>query len=332
MKKFILKIGCAIICLGVMLCLVNLLYVNTEYYADLNDMSKFHNVPEHIDIVNFGASHSTLAFDWKEYEQEFTGFNMGLGSQTLVYDAALFDYYFECFDENTTVVVDVMFKSLYEQEPAEPPYPTNITRYYQVLPPKYILQWNIKDMIQYQIFPILGNRQKAIDNVEKELFALFTEEKIAEREETGSSQDKLSGEPTQVLDGFSEAEMIAEGKRRAESFMQQSGMQELGLQYEALIHMIEKCKEKDIQIILVTVPTLPCHYEGFTDEFMEKFYTDIKGICEQYDVTYLDYTGDERFLSDYRLYRDTDHFNEIGAKVFTRQFLEDNKDILRIYQ
>lgn len=332
MKKFILKTGCAVLCLGLLLCLANLLYVNTEYYANLNDMNKFRHVPEHIDIVNFGASHSTLAFDWTDYEQEFAGFNMGLGSQTLCYDAALFDYYFDRLDENSTVVVDVMFKSLYETEPSAPPYDASITRYYQILPKQYIRQWNLKDALQYRIFPILGNRQNAVDNVEGELYERLAGKKEEENTRTPSEQQIMQGNPTQVLDGWEEEEMLAEGKRRAQSFMEQSGAQELGVQYEALIHMIEKCKENNIQIILVTVPTLPCHYEGFTDAFMEKFYMDVQTICEKYDVLYLDYTGDERFLKDYRLYRDTDHFNEAGAKVFTEQFLEDNKDILQFYQ
>lgn len=330
MKKFLLKSVMAIGILIGLLCLLNGVYTHTDYYKNLNDMGKFLDVPEHIDVANFGASHSTLAFDWSEYSEQFQGMNMGLGSQTYVYDLALFEYYADCFDETSTVIVDVMFKSLYEAEPSEKPYPPNITRYYQILPKKYIKQWNILDAMQYQYFPILGNRQNAIENIEWEMFSHKAESISAS--DNSSVGSALEGEPTQVLDGWEKEDMLAEGKRRAESFMNQSGEQVLGEQYEALIQMIELCKEKGIQIVLVTVPTLPCHYESFTDEFMEKFYQDLKNICETYDVQYFDYTGDERFLTDYRWFRDTDHFNEIGAKVFTRQFLQDNKDILQIYQ
>ncbi|MCM1263823.1 MAG: SGNH/GDSL hydrolase family protein [Butyrivibrio sp.] len=332
MKKFIVKVVIAVICCAAIICVFNAMYVNTYSFQHMNDMYKFNDVPEHIDVANFGASHSTLAFDWTDYADEFHGFNMGLGSQTLVYDAALFDYYFERFDENSTVIVDIMFKSLYETEPLQKPYSSDKTRYYQVLPREYIRQWNLEDEIQYRILPILGNRQNGIEYIEKELFekvsALFSH-----KEESGTSNSSVEidivGEPTQVLDGWEEDAMVAEGKRRAESFMQQSGTQELGIQYEALIHMIEKCKENNIQIILVTVPTLPCHYEGFSEGFMNRFYQDMEGICEKYDVTYIDYTGDERFLQDYRLFHDTDHFNDKGAKFFTGQFLEDNETVLQ---
>ena len=126
--------------------------------------------------------------------------------------------------------------------------------------------------------------------------------------------------------------MVAEGNRRAGNFMELSGNQERGEQYEALIRIIEKCQENNIQVILVTAPTLPCFYEGFSEEFMEKFYADVDEICDEYGVLYLDYTGDERFLKDYRWYRDTDHLNQHGAKVFTEAFLQDNRDILRFYR
>lgn len=332
MKKFIFKVGVAVICCAAILCLFNLLYVNTYYFRHLNDMDKFNSVPEHIDVANFGASHSTLAFDWTDYTEEFQGFNMGLGSQTLVYDAALFDYYFDRFDEDSTIIVDIMFKSLYEAEQSQKPYGTDKTRYYQVLSREYIRQWNIEDEIKYRTFPILGNRQNAIEYVEKELFEKlssgFTHQDEQEPVES-DTESYIEGEPTQVLDGWEEDAMIAEGKRRAESFMQQSGTQELGVQYEALIHMIEKCKENNMQIILVTVPTLPCHYEGFSEEFINRFYQDVKEICDRYDVMYIDYTGDERFLQDYRLFHDTDHFNKQGAKFFTGQFLDDNEKILQ---
>ena len=54
--------------------------------------------------------------------------------------------------------------------------------------------------------------------------------------------------PTQVLEGWEAEAMNAEGKRRAESFMALSGNQELGEQYEALIRIIEKCKENNSSV------------------------------------------------------------------------------------
>lgn len=326
MKKFLSKILILTMILSLLLFGFNLAYINTEYYKNLNDMGKFSDLPEHIDVVNFGASHSACAFDWNGYTQ-FAGANMALGSQTLVYDEALFQYYFKHLDENSTVILEVMFKSLYEKEQTEPPYGTNITRYYQVLKRDYIRQWNLLDAVCYQYLPVLGNRQVAAAHIFSELFSENISKSELERQQ--AAEQALTGEPTQVLEGWEEEAMNAEGKRRAESFMAQSGNQEHGEQYEALIRMIEQCKEHNIQVILVTAPTLPCFYTGYDKEFMDRFYQDMEEISQKYDIPYLDYTGDERFLADYRWYSDTDHLNGYGSRYFTQEFLKDNQEILR---
>lgn len=326
MKKFLSKVLILTVILNLLCLGMNLAYVNTEYYKNLNDMGKFSVMPEHIDVVNFGASHSACAFNWNGYTQ-FAGANMALGSQTLVYDESLFNYYFDRLDENSTVILEVMFKSLYEEEPNEPPYGTNITRYYQVLKKGYIRQWNLLDAICYQYLPVLGNRQAAVAHILSELSDKNASKSELERQQ--EAERELLGEPTQVLDGWEEEAMNAEGKRRAGGFMAQSGNQEHGEQYEALIRIIEKCKENNIQVVLVTVPTLPCFYTGFDTEFMDRFYQDMEAICQRYDIPYFDYTGDERFLADYRWYSDTDHLNGYGSRYFTQEFLKDNEGILR---
>lgn len=163
-KKFLVKISIAVIVFSLFVLGVNALYMHTAYYKNLNDMGKFSEVPEHIDIVNFGASHSESAFDWSSYD-DFDGFNMALGAQTIVYDEALFDYYIDRLDENSTVILEVMFKSLYEEEPDEEPYGTNITRYYQILDKEHIRQWNVWDALKYQYIPVLGNRLNAISHI-----------------------------------------------------------------------------------------------------------------------------------------------------------------------
>lgn len=321
MKLFLKKIFVLFAVLLILLLGLNLIYINTDYYKNLNDMGKFAKVPDHIDVVNFGASHSEWAFSWENYES-FHGVSMALGAQTHVYDEALFDYYADRMDENTTVILDVMFKSLYEQEPNEKPMPTNITRYYQVLPNQYIKQWDLVDAIQYKYIPVLGNRENIISKITKTWFN--NTETMLE----SSIEDTLVGEPTQVLSGWEKDAMFAEGKRRASVFMEASGDQSHGEQYDALVRIIEKCKERNIQVILTSAPILPCNYEGYSEKFLAKFYMDIQEICETYNVEYFDYTRDERFLTDYRWYRDTDHLNEYGRKIFTQQFLEDHKDIL----
>ena len=86
-----------------------------------------------------------------------------------------------------------------------------------------------------------------------------------------------------------------------------------------------------MQVILVTAPILPCNYNGYTNEFLSIFYDDINKICQKYKIEYFDYSHDERFMKDYRMYSDTDHLNGYGSKYFTEQFLKDHTDLFSFY-
>lgn len=302
--------------LGVLLVLTNMLYEQTEYYEQLNAMGKFHEIPSDISVVNFGASHSEAAFAWADYEEQFVGFNMALGAQTLVYDEALLNHYYGCLQEDATVIISIMFKSLYESEPEAEDAPSNITRYYQILSRATMPAWNLRDAISYQYLPVLANRREGL----RQIFI-----------EKGILPDDKEAEQDIPLLSNKEDVILAEGRRRAESFTQLSGDQILGEQYEALLRMINKCKSDGKQVILVTTPTMPYFYEGFTDAFMQQFYQDMEAISQEYEVPYYDYTGDERFM-EYQYYRDTDHLGDYGAVVFTEEFLKDHAEELNFLQ
>ena len=321
MRKFVSKVIIMGMILGSMLLLCNGAYINTAYYKNLNYANKFKDIPDHIDVINFGASHSECAFDWSGYK-EFTGVNMALGAQTLVYDEALFNYYSDHLDENSTVILEVMFKSLYEPEPDKAPYETNITRYYQILPKEYIRQWNFEDAVKHYYLPILGNKEAAFSNIYKE----YIWGSVPETE--ANSQMLVADEPVLKLDSESDAKWLAEANEKSTRYMNLSAEQELAEQYTALINIIEKCQEKNIQVILVTAPTSTYFIEGFDKDFLNEFYNDVNEICKKYGLIYIDYTYDSRFHGDYRLYKDPNHLSVYGGKVFTKAFLEEYQNDL----
>lgn len=242
---------------------------------------------------------------------------MALGSQTIVYDEAIFNQYFAGLREKSTVVLEISFRSLYEKEIEEFPYSSRITRYYRVLNKKYFRLWNFADALKYRWIPVLGDRTEAVRIIAEEWFGKEKPE-MAETEEV-------------LWVDVNAPDMIELGVQRAELFMAMSGNQERGEQYEALVRIIEKCRENNIQVILVTAPTLSCFYEAFTEEFMDKFYDDVQEICNKYGIKYIDYTGDSRFPDDGYLFMDPDHMSVYGSKIFTEEFLKDNADILWFY-
>ncbi len=314
MKKFLYKAAFLGTILTAFLVLLNLAYVNTSYYRNLNGVSKFEKIADSIDVVNFGNSHGQMAFNWESCK-EFTGVNMALASQTIVYDEALFEQYFDYLHAGSTVILEISFRSLYEEEDKDI-HSAKITRYYRVLEKEYFKWWNFSDALKYRYIPVLGDRQEAVRKILGEWMA---------GEKTVSSM-----EDTFYVD-IETPEMEEIGKKRAEEFMALSGSQEYGEQYEALLRIIEKCKENNIQVILVTAPTLSCFYESFTEDFMDKFYADVREIASRYDIRYIDYTGDPRFPDDGCLFHDPDHLTLYGSEIFTKEFLKDNDDIFTIY-
>lgn len=327
MKKFLLRVGLTVALLIALLVPVNLMYINTGYYKNLNGMGKYRNVPEHLDIVNFGASHSDYCYKWYILPEGTDAFSMALPGQALVQDAVWFDYYSDRIDKDTIVIIDVLFNSLYDGDSYyDPGY---VARYYQVLPPKYIYGWNIVDAIRYTYMPILGNRQNGIEAIESGLFCNMKKESDHYGESTNQETARVKDEePTDVIENYTLDEMVNEGKRTASGYMKRRPCNQMGKNYEALEYMLDACAEKNCRVIVTTTPTTPYFYESFDADYLEKFYDDIGEICDRYNVEYVDYTGDERFISDYRMWLDTDHMNGIGGEYFTKIFIEEN-NILR---
>lgn len=303
MKKFLLKllIGGAIPCLLILF--GNMLFVRTNYFQHMNGVSKFKKVPVHLQLANFGNSHSLNGFDWSEYP-EYICADLALASQSYVFDSAIFKQYLDCFAENAVIIIDVSHRSLYEEDPLLE-MSSRVTRYYQVLDREYMPGWTFRNALVYDCFPILSEKTKAIRYLLKD-----TEITEAEIESALDIKDPVKA-----------------GKKRADVFKKHIGSQELSLQYDALCEMIELAQEKNIHVLLVTVPTTSYFYECFTPEFYKKFYSDIKAITDTYENTaYIDYTGDERF-KELELYGNTDHLNPVGAKRFTGAVVEDLRNM-----
>lgn len=302
MKKFWLKviIGGAIPCLIIIF--VNALFVRTEYFQSLNGVSKFKEVPYELQIANFGNSHSLNGFEWDEFT-EYTAADMSMTSQSYVFDLAIFKQYIDHFAEDAVIVIDVSHRSLYEEDPLLE-INSRVTRYYQVLDCENMPGWTFRNALVYDYFPILSEKAN-VRYIIKDI------EKTEEVEESALDINDI----------------VNVGQDRADVFMKRIGNQEVSLQYDALCEMISMAAEHDIKVLLVTVPTTSYFYEGFTSEFYEKFYADIKTITEAYaNVEYIDYTGDERFLS-LELYKNTDHLNSLGAKKFTAEVVADLQEM-----
>lgn len=339
MKKFVCRSGVVIVIIAVFFLFLNYLYVNTDYYMGLNGMDKYRHVPKHLDVVSFGASHSECCYEWRMagFASGTVAFEMAAGGQTLVQNANLLDYFQDRIDEKTTVVIDVMPSALYSNEDKH-----SQTRYYQILPRKYIYGWNIVDACQYSWIPLLGNRADGLEAIwmkyilkenkdgdnyslvkNEEMFTISTDANIAVNEIV------LSDNPVKIIDGMTLDEMKAEGARRAKSKANDSKLGEKGANYYALERMLSICSEHNAQVIVTTTPTTPYYYDEFPQGYLEQEHSDIKEMCDKYNVPYIDYTGDIRFITDYSMWYDMDHMNGNGTAYFMQEFMKENSTFFK---
>ncbi len=82
MKKNIFKIIVFAIISIIIARVLSIIYLERESSTLI--YSKFYNVPDEIEIANFGSSHGNEAFYYDDFGM--TGFNFALSSQSVQYD------------------------------------------------------------------------------------------------------------------------------------------------------------------------------------------------------------------------------------------------------
>lgn len=86
---------------------------------------------------------------------------------------------------------------------------------------------------------------------------------------------------------------------------------------EHLRNMTALCKERNVTPILITTPFSIYYNKYVTPEFMNDFYDKIHSIASDYDITYYDYSHDERFQTNLQYFGDANHLNIDGGKYFS---------------
>ncbi len=91
---------------------------------------------------------------------------------------------------------------------------------------------------------------------------------------------------------------------------------------EDIIHLL---RQHNVRVVFFTPP----YYEAYTRYYIEQdpnsiseFRTNIKRLQNEYGIEYYDYSIDERFAQDYRLFKDSDHLNHCGKQLFTQILME----------
>lgn len=287
---------------GILIIIMVASAVNLQRRQGIN--KEYAGMPYEISLANLGSSHGVHAFDYSVYDG--VAFNYAMDSQSLEYDHRLLGYYIDHFVKGSVVLIPVSYFSFWSNELDEDSFDAKNTRYFSILDICHMRFRNKKD---YYIEKYLS----AIRIADRQIKAVFaqTDDTVANPQKTDYTIEEI-------------------GQKRAAYHLHDiqldMGLAEINPDaIDAVISIIKLCQENGITPVLVTTPYMRYYSQWFSDAFLNVFYNEINAIQDEHDVIYIDYSKDKYFLYAEELFRDTDHLNEAGAKVFTKMVVEDLK-------
>lgn len=318
MKKFLSRFITYMAIIVIITLAINFLFIKMDK-SDSNCTNKFNDIPDTLDVCNFGSSHGLYGFNYEDVEQNgYACFNFGLASQYISYDYRLIQEYGNHIGKGTIVFIPVSYFSFWGKgEEVDDDFSSKNKRYYSILPSELIKDYDFKTNLFVNYLPAL--------NVD--IFVLI--KKLIGKDSIGDSNDYDWTRVASDID-VSEDARAAYGRHLVKNKLDDNGNRILNRQeLDALYELIDYCKNKGAVPILVTTPYLT----EYTDEvkksapdFYDAFYSTIDTVIESTGVDYYDYAFDERFSHRYDLFMNADHLNKEGARQFTNILMKEVVD------
>lgn len=313
MKKFVYNLLLYVAIVGIIVLFINSFFVKIDK-RDADKTMKYKSIPDGIEICNVGSSHGVYGYNYADLEQKYNCFNFGLVSQTLSYDYRILDYYKDSISQDAVVFVNVSYFSFLgiDEVADEKEFAKKNKRYYKILDAKHIKQYDLKTAIWVKYLPVLN------------VYSDLNRDGIS-RILRGETQDEwLKSADDIELAEYSEAAY----KRH---FITNKTDEEGNLiineaEKDALYSIIDLCKRNGWTPVLVTTPLLAEYSDlvlNNSQECLETFYSILSDVVKETGVEYYDYSLDERFKNDHRLFKDGDHMNKEGARVFVDLLYEE---------
>lgn len=287
--------------------LLNIPYkkIDDEKYMDIWNLRLLGDRIEDVMIANVGSSHGAYNFDYTRYEKKgYPCYNFGNASQTYTYDLALLKEYGQYLDEGCVLFIPVSYFSFNNETVNDTEAQALSIKYYHCLSPQNIPDYDLYTDIVTTRLPILSAGEDIL-----KLFPdlnLTLKVQAAEGDNTGVNVEEFADRARQRY------ERHFEGKE--EYFMQQ--------RIEELYAIIDYCRKHDIVPVLITTPFSTYYTDLVSEEFLQEFQSTVLKIASDTNVSYYDYSHDERFQSSLQYFSDSDHLNEEG-RLYFMEILDD---------
>lgn len=315
MKKFIYNVVILTVILSSITLLVNYVYINrSTNWGTIgeckNDTVYIANVPEKIEICNFGNSHGYYGFDYTDYTDSSVCFNFSLPSQSMSYNYRILENYQDSIAPGAVIFICISHNTFFcREETSEADFASKNKRYYHFLDKQYIKEYDFKTDIFVNYLPALSTNPSDLIQTALGLAAPIDYWK-----------DTTSKEYADIH-GPSRYELLAEGTVNDDG-SRRFNKEEIKAAYD----MIALCRKLGATPILITTPFLSQYTKPILENnptFYDDFYGVIEEIQKTTDVDYYDYQFDARFAFNYDYFFNTDHLNRAGAKKFTEILMQE---------
>lgn len=264
------------------------------------DIVKFDTVGREyceIHVGNLGSSHGAYDFDYSHIQERgYICFNFANPSQSYNYDLAILHEFGQYMVEDSVLFIPVSYFSFNNEVVNSTEAQAMSVRYYRFLSPENIPDYDIYvDLVTHKI-PVLS--------AGKDIVKLFPRLNTALTAHAAGS-------------GIDEAAFARGAAERYSRHFDNKDAYFMPERIEELRGMISYCKEHRITPVLITTPFSKPYIELVSQDFLQEFQETVTGIATDMDVSYYDYSHDERFYGNLVHFSDADHLTEEGAVYFT---------------
>lgn len=293
----------------------------TNRYKNQNyEINKFLNVPNEIELANFGSSHGQLGFYYNHNNS--VAFNFALSSQTPEYDLRLLKQYLNRFSDNAIVIFPISYFTPYLfQHEFDTEFNVRNQRYYKILEPKNIIDFDWLEWIKENISYLNGKNLRNLNAILRD-DELLDELKYINGNFPLIQWENVNSQNHQDLEDSSIARWDYWAQYRANLDIFKSGTMNTNV-VQTYIEIVTICKENNLNPVFITLPVTAELNAVVDSNFYPIFQKDIQQLLEILDnPTYYDFSHDDLFIYNTEYFIDTDHLSKNGAIEFTRIILE----------
>lgn len=252
---------------------------------------------EDVEILVFGSSHTFYGIRPEFFKGK--AFSLANVSQGLRQDLFLLEYWADRYKKLKTVICPISFSSWFGRG-LEYGSESYRCRYYKI----YMDCDLYPDLSFYNLE--LSDFRTAKGKVAK----LFSSNEDPGYDEYGwGNTYKLSKKKMDKWNDGTEAEAAVK-RHTAKSW------DYIDLNYARMKELVDFCKSRNIQLVLITTPCWYSYYDNLNKEQLDKMNELTNRFKNEFDVPYFDYLKDPRFEADD--FYDSNHLSDVGAIKFTK--------------